>query len=311
MGFLTKHHIILRQTRGVQYEISINRKFSIIRGDSATGKTTLIQLLQNYETDKQSISLQCDCRCVVLPTVGWDILLENIQETIFFLDEWHPALQAGTAFGEKACRSNNCFVIITRKNIPYIPYSYKEVYEIKTSGKYHTLIRVYKDYDEFEPLGRYVTEDEEAGLEYYQEIFGAESVATSKGNGSLYKFANKDTLLIGDGAAIGPHMYKLVESHAHLFLPESFEYLLLQSSLFKKDVEVKNILDRKEEIITAEYRSWEEFFATFLARHTENSILAYTKRKLNPCYVRPCCYLNRHCANYARDKVATALKYGI
>lgn len=308
MGFLTKHHIILKQARGIQYDFVINRKFTIIRGDSATGKSTLIQLLQNYEMDKQSIALQCDCRCVVLPTVGWDILLENIQETIFFLDEWHPALHAGTSFGEKACASNNCFVIITRKNIPYIPYSYKEIYGIKTSGKYHTLVREYKDYEDFRQLDRYVAEDQEAGLEYYRAVLGEDKVATSKGNGSLYKFANKDTLLIGDGAAIGPHMYKLVECHGNLFLPESFEYLLLQSSLFKKDVEVRALLNNKEELITAEYGSWEEYFTTFITKHTANTMLAYTKKKLNPCYVKPCCYLNKHCANYANDKVESVLK---
>ncbi|MBO5070403.1 MAG: hypothetical protein J6C37_08585, partial [Roseburia sp.] len=222
-----------------------------------------------------------------------------------------PALLVGTSFGEQACESNNCFVIINRKNIPYIPYSYKEVYGIKTSGKYHTFAREYKDYDDFELAKQYVTEDEEAGLEYYKAIFGDDVVTTSKGNGALYKFANRDTLLIGDGAAIGPHMYKLIENHANLFLPESFEFLLLQSSLFKKDVEVRNLLNHKEEIISAEYRSWEEYFTAFLIEHTANTMLAYTKKKLNPCYVEPCCYLNKHCVNYANDKVETALKTNI
>ena len=44
MGFLTKHHIILKQARGIQYDFVINRKFTIIRGDSATGKSTLMNI---------------------------------------------------------------------------------------------------------------------------------------------------------------------------------------------------------------------------------------------------------------------------
>ena len=39
--------------------------------------------------------------------------------------------------------SDNYFVIVTRENLPNLPYSVEEIYGIHTSGKYHDLKRTY------------------------------------------------------------------------------------------------------------------------------------------------------------------------
>lgn len=57
-----------------------------------------------------------------------------------------------------------------RESLPSIPCSYKEIYEIKTSAKYHSLERIYMDYDTITEMDKMVTEDEDAGLEYYQAL---------------------------------------------------------------------------------------------------------------------------------------------
>ena len=99
-----------------------------------------------------------------------------------------------------------------------------------------------------------------------------------------------NTLVIADGAAFGSQMKKISElmmlkKNVVLFLPESFEYILLQADLFK-DSEISKILNSPSEYIDGcKYFSWEQFFTSLLVTKTENTFLKYSKKKLNPNYL--------------------------
>ena len=41
--------------------------------------------------------------------------------------------------------SDNYFVIVTRENLPNLPYSVEEIYGIHASGRYHDLKRTYNE----------------------------------------------------------------------------------------------------------------------------------------------------------------------
>ena len=69
-------------------------------------------------------------------------------------------------------------------------------------------------------MDKMVTEDEDAGLEYYQALYG-DKVTTSHGNSNLSKYGAQNTLLIGDGCAIGAYIQDLVLTGSALYLPES------------------------------------------------------------------------------------------
>ena len=62
-----KHKIEVRSGR-VVFTIELERNITILRGDSATGKTTLVEMLQAYETyGRQSGgTVSCDKPCRVL-----------------------------------------------------------------------------------------------------------------------------------------------------------------------------------------------------------------------------------------------------
>ncbi len=137
--------------------------------------------------------------------------------------------------------ADNCFIIITRESLPSIPYSYKEIYKIKTSGKYHSLERIYMDYDTITEMDKMVTEDEDSGLEYYQALYG-DKVTTSHGNSNLSKYGAQNTLLIGDGCAIGAYIQDLILTGSALYLPESFEWKLLKNGMFAKCEKVKELI---------------------------------------------------------------------
>jgi len=83
-----KHKIEVRSGR-VVFTIELERNITILRGDSATGKTTLVEMLQAYETyGRQSgVTVSCDKPCRVLSGVNWELQLNATHDSIVFVDE--------------------------------------------------------------------------------------------------------------------------------------------------------------------------------------------------------------------------------
>ena len=287
---------MVQSGRGIQYKFKINRKYTIIRGNSATGKTTLVRMIEDA-TIRKTADISCDVPCIVLPELNWKLNLDAISGSIVFIDEDHPALTEGKELAGKMFSSDNCFVIISRDKMPWIPYSYKEIYEIKSSGKYHRLERIYEDMEEFKKSEEYITEDEASGLEYYQWWLG-DKVKTSHGNSNLSKYINEPATIIADGAAIGPYMYDLALGTANLFLPESFEWVLLHSPVFEENKEVQEILKNTERYATTHYQSWEEYFTEYLLELTHGKEYQYSKKRINRCYLEKCCFKNSFCDGF-------------
>ena len=86
----------------------------------------------------------CGDNCAVLPELNWELNLSALAGTIIFIDENHPALAQGHRLASLMAQSDNCYIIISRDKMSWIPYSYLEIYEIRTSGKYHFLTPVYQ-----------------------------------------------------------------------------------------------------------------------------------------------------------------------
>ena len=71
-----------------------------------------------------------------------------------------------------------------------------------------------------------------------------------------------------------------------LFLPESFEWLVLKSPLLR-DASIDKLLEHPAEYIeSSEFFSWETFFTRELVERTRGSYLAYSKSGLNATYLR-------------------------
>lgn len=130
-------HRIRVQNRKVCYEFEIKRNITVIRGDSATGKTTLIDMIAQYESDgrQSGIELVSDKECAVLTGVRWKENLKDIRDSIVFIDESDRFITSVEFAGEVA-ESDNYYVIVTRDNLGNLPYSVDEIYGIHVSGKY-------------------------------------------------------------------------------------------------------------------------------------------------------------------------------
>ena len=129
-----KHRIIIQNNR-LHYEFEIKRNITIIQGDSATGKTTLINMLRQVENlgDSSGIDVIFDAPCRILEGRNWKILLENMAGNIIFIDEDNEFINT-EEFAEAVRGSDNYFVLITRENLYNLPYSVEEIYGLRSSG---------------------------------------------------------------------------------------------------------------------------------------------------------------------------------
>lgn len=148
----------------IQYKFTISRNITILRGDSATGKTTLIDMVDEYNKNgkESGIELTCKKTCTVLDRRNWMRDLVEIKDSIVFIDEGNSFVRSED-FAEMAQRSDNYYVIATRDSLFNLPYSVTEVYGIrnKSGNRYQGTKRLYS---EFFPLFTAENKQKQDGL---------------------------------------------------------------------------------------------------------------------------------------------------
>lgn len=199
-----KHHIVVESPR-LKYEFTIKRNLTVIQGDSATGKTTLIELLRDYSRNGNNgtIKLKSDKSCVVDSKAGFQFL-------------------------QKCCSNyENCL--------------------------------------------------------------------SASGNSNLYAVMRKVPtervlVVVADGAAFGAYIEKVLNfsvkrGNVFLFLPESFEWIILKSGVVDFAGLDKILETPYQYIESAQYFSWERFFTDLLQQVTkQNKIKEYHKDSLAVYY---------------------------
>ncbi len=139
-----KHKVIVQNNR-LHYEFEIKRNITVIRGDSATGKTTLINMIRQFSNlgFSSGVEVVCDMPCRILEGMDWNIILKNVSGNVIFIDEENHFINT-EEFALAVRESDNYFVLITRENLYNLPYSVEEIYGLHSSGKYQNTKRVYQ-----------------------------------------------------------------------------------------------------------------------------------------------------------------------
>lgn len=292
------------------FEFKIKRNITIIKGDSATGKTTLLHMLYEYlRVERQSgYAVTTDAKYYVYlrKEVGreWQDVLYPLENTIIFIEENNDFV-FGEEFANFVKTSGNYFVFVNRSPLKMLPYSIHEIYEIVTDGRradvkesYHELRELYSNFPVMghNRMQNVIVEDSNSGFQFFSHIFAESSVCHADGNGNilqkLQETGNMDTLAIADGAAFGAMMENCLEYIAAqtgqriaIWLPESFEYLILKSEVVISK-ELNTILASVSDYVDSkEYESWEQYFSGLLTLLTENTPYQYSKRTLNEIYL--------------------------
>ena len=303
------HHIVIQNKR-IRFAFSIKRNITIIRGDSATGKTTLFSMIEEYgNLGKDSgVQIQCDKACVAISGKYWQETLENIHDSIIFVDEDSRFLKTKD-FAKRIRNSNNYYVLITRENLPALPYSVEEIYGIHCSGRYMDTRQIYnlfyKIYSETNPgkilVKSLITEDSQAGFTFFSQVSKTRGICCESAGGKsnilgilqekLLDKEQKETLVIADGAAFGPemaHISQLLRGNVNikLYLPESFEWLLLYADILNKTFIRKKLEEAENYIESEKYFSWEIYFTDLLMEETKDSPYPYDKSNLKDFYLQ-------------------------
>ncbi|MBQ9015773.1 MAG: translation initiation factor 2 [Firmicutes bacterium] len=288
----------------IHYFLTVKRNITILQGNSATGKTELIRLIQEYEANGASsgITLRCDAKCTVLTSIDWELRMQALSGTIVFIDETATFLKSGR-FAELVKGSDNYYVIVTRDDLGQLPYSVEEIYGLRNvtdSQKYKKYRRVYnemyrlyhfdiKDGTEPETV---ITEDSNSGFDYFNLLFPKKCISShgkARVQDMIRKEQRKTMLIIVDGAAFGSEIGKVMRyiksNHIKcaLYAPESFEYLVLSAGLF--DVPKSVLGETYLFADSKQYMSWESFYTSYLTDMTRNTIFQYGKMSL-PAYYR-------------------------
>lgn len=303
-------HEITVQNKRIRYRFELRRNITVIRGDSATGKTTLIDMIQEYyeEGEESGIKLHSDKECVVISSNRrWKQELIGIEDSIVFIDEGNKFVFEDE-FASYIKSTDNYYVIVTREGIPTLPYSVKEIYGIRNSGKYGDLKQVYNEFYPFYSVQEesqidkkeiILTEDSNSGYQFFESVTSEMEVGCETAGGKSNIFLKlqelneikreQKILVIADGAAFGSEIEKVekmrkINDQIDLYLPESFEWMILKSGILEEK-RIKDILDHPTDYIESkEYFSWERFFTELLVRETKNTQFQYFKSKLNKYY---------------------------
>lgn len=300
-----KYRIIV-STKRLKYDFEVRRNLTMIRGDSATGKTTLIDMIRDYVNNPSGtpVDLTCDKKCYVLEGALWKEQLKGITDSIIFIDEGNEFIKS-VDFAEEIQKTDNYYVIATRESLPSLPYSVEEIYGIRTSGKYGTLKQSYHEFYRLYGADVYeksikpdivITEDSNSGYQFFAQICQEKQLNCESMNGKsnvfhyLNMYKNEKILVIADGAAFGSEMDRVLQlinkrKNVALYLPESFEWLVLSSGVLKNNSVVQILKNPSEYIESKEYFSWERFFTAVLIQETKDTYLTYAKKKLNAAYL--------------------------
>lgn len=304
---LGSHHIIIESPR-LKYEFTIKRFITLIQGDTATGKTTLINLIQEFARNglQGPVRIQSDVSCTVFygTETDWGPFISNKKNNIIFIDEGFTFIRT-KAFAESIKGTDNYYVLITREALPCLPYSINEIYGIRTSGKYHFPEKIYHEfypiYDnkltaQLSTKVKLITEDSKAGFTFLKASVKNEiECISANGNSNIYQVARKmsqddPAIIVADGAAFGAFIDKLVKLASYnkklaLYLPESFEWLVLKSGIINY-TNLQDIIENPENYAdTVKHFSWEQFFTHTLESATCNDpIKKYQKNNLLPYY---------------------------
>ena len=280
-------------TRKVSYDLELERRVTIIRGSSASGKTYLTKLLYDSVSKASDVEIKCDRQVVVVNSIpnrvklwtkayaGYLVVLDEDFTHTGFASEFYKELQ-----------KNDCWILQITRDFELsleLECCVSSVKKIRTSGKYRTLV----DAIDIRPVdkkpNKIWTEDTDSGFFFFKRIF-SNTESTKVGKSWLNRKRYNEllgSLLSFDCAVLGPlfaNIYPLYEQGVFdVVNTDSFEKLLLTSNVFDKDKEVQEIL--KDPVLyganNKQYYSWESFFEKKLIEAMlRNHMGTYSKSEL-------------------------------
>lgn len=261
------------------YIFDIKRNITILEGNSATGKTTLLEILQ----DSKTLEKKHTCKVIINANYfiylrsdqerSWVEVFERLHDTVIFIEENNRFVYS-VEFAEYVAISGNYFVIVSRNSIKTLPYSFHEIYKIESNKKdlqqVYTFKEVYSNFPKMDSnIDLIITEDSKSGYQFYSHFFNQVEIVSAGGAANILNTilnSNASNILcIVDGAAFGSLIedcYIFLKANFNkrvtIWMPESFEWILLKSGVISFGT-LDQILENPSNYIDCkDYISWED-----------------------------------------------------
>lgn len=303
--------------------IPLERRITVLRGDSGTGKSTVIDMI---EANDPTIFIECKAEdgsflhWVVLSNTTWEFVIRGATNSLLILDDLE--LIASPEFSKAVSETvdrNNYYLIMSREdnkseenlsiklNLHAFSISLNSIYNFNKSNtrKEHFVLPRYVS-SVIEDPDCVIVEDAKAGKVFFEQFFSCK-VVSAGGKGNIADMllctveqGYKKILVFFDSAAFGCHADDFMDviNLIHLNYSEvkvgyfveyeSFEYFLLTTRFFKDNAVV--VEEWNNPIVYAnKYISWEHYFEDLLYRVSMN--LPYSHRhdsELKDCYYKMC-----------------------
>ena len=275
---LGKYYIEVKNKR-ISFRIDIKRSVTIIRGFSGTGKSTFINMLESaLDENVTGVSMRTDYDVKKIEVVRNErqmqyIINSGARDMILVADE-NLNLSKYEYFVEYLQSSGAYLIYVTRKNrTGLLQFSVDEIYrfESKTLDDY-TAVSMYPQYEDKGTVMRpdvIVTEDSNSGHDIVEHIVSIPvKAADGKDNvvntiDSLKQEGHEKVYAIVDCAAFGNCMEKAVRLGVHILRAESFEYMMLNTYIFNKELD-RELTETYSYAESSVYYTWEQYYTSLL-----------------------------------------------
>lgn len=251
------------ETKRLKYELDIKGKYSVIQGDSGSGKTNMCRLLQQKLTGDKTVKVTSRLPVVTIAPFDNGNGLQGIQNSIVIIDENYKILREPDV-ASILQKSDNYFIIIYRKNLDFLPLCVENLYEMETNGRVHWIRQKYtvSGIKDFNRIKHIITEDKASGLEFFQEHFSID-VTSAKSKSEIVRYLvhltetnpkYNDILVVYDAAAFAYQKEALdvwiANSHLRIQLLDwySFEHYILTQMPFSTTLTQEDIGNKWESL---------------------------------------------------------------
>lgn len=256
--YMVGEHKIIIERRKLKYEITIKHKLNIFNDASGTGKSLLETMVYKHFLGANDIKIKSDLK--VRSARNEEDLVNAIEKgyNLIIFDE-RPFKQVCGKNGRNIARYIKdkpvyCIFITRDIGMTSLPVDIEAVYRLEScieSGR--EVVRNVRRYnwnkDESVIPDVVFTEDKKLGYEFYSHTLRNSNVISLGGTGNITKLENfmrkqmqkgGTCFLIADGCAFGflmpyfireKEVYKTINGDLRLFLPPSFEYLILDCGI--------------------------------------------------------------------------------
>lgn len=295
----------------IRYEFTLKRQFTIVCGDSGTGKTVLRDIIQMHFTEKDNdrvkivITPEFNASSVPVARAITEDLL-SVRESgdthddgsyklkwskkprnkIIFVDEDYAYLR-GVGFAAATNYTDAYYVVLARDTrvAEYLNNSVWDFIHFKEVGNETIVNKAFKMYNEYNGIiGNYdevLHEDSTTGKEICAKAL-SEVVESVYGNINIVQNVEErprsTILMIADGANFSNVLSEIIDTSkeclntVYLLLPESTEYVLLHNKLFSADSNVIDSINNPSLVCdTTKYISYERMYEDIITLAHINS----------------------------------------